>query len=413
MKINFRAILAPFRNNWMMKLSSLFIAIIIWFVVVQYVNPEDTRKIEDIHIEINTLDSIPVSEGLILVTDYNENVDITYTAARDVIAMLDVQKIRAYVDISSATKSGEYKCPVRIDTGGQNITVVDQNIKEVVLKFEKRATASVEINAIAEGIVPEGYIKEQPICTPEKLSIEGPESKVALIKSVVAVVPEKTFKETKSYSCEYRFLDAHGNTVSKDYITADVERIDVKVTVRKTKSIPITASIINSSGGDATAFATYVIEPSSILVTGSDEVLETYNVYDLGPIDVSEKSEDFTQSYVVTLQNGVNNVNNITKINVTVKFADVVTKEFEFKHAELDNKPDDLKASITNKSFKIKFRGLAEDMENIKPEDIQVKVDMKNNTFGVGQHNIPVHVIIPNDYKIAVLGKYSIMVEVK
>ena len=166
MKISLRSVWGLIRNNWHLKLFSLIISIVIWFIIVQYVNPEDTRKLENIRIEVNTIDSIPVNEGLVLVTDYNKSMTITYTAGRDVIAMLNTEKIKAYVDLSGATKSGEYSFPVKVDTGGQNITVVDQTIKEATLKFEKSASAQVKVDVVADGTVAEGYVKNDPVCVP-------------------------------------------------------------------------------------------------------------------------------------------------------------------------------------------------------------------------------------------------------
>ena len=138
-KISFKSLLNLLRQNWPMKCLSLVISIVIWLLVVQYVNPEDTRKLENIPIQVNTIDSVPVGEGLVLVTNFKKSVTITYTASRDVIAMLNTDNIKAYVDLSGATKSGEYSFPVKVDTGGQNISVIDQTVKEAVLKFEKNA----------------------------------------------------------------------------------------------------------------------------------------------------------------------------------------------------------------------------------------------------------------------------------
>ena len=153
MKNRMMSFLAALKNNLPVKLISLAISIVIWLLVVHYVNPDDTRRLDNIKIDINTEDSVPVGEGLVLVTDFDETVDIVYTASRDVIAMLNTDKITAYVDLSSAVRSGEYNFPVRIDTGGQNITVEGQSVTEVTLKFEKSITAQVPVTVSAKGSV--------------------------------------------------------------------------------------------------------------------------------------------------------------------------------------------------------------------------------------------------------------------
>ncbi len=412
MKNNLLYILNVIKNNWPMKLFSLVISIFIWLLVVQYVNPEDTRRLENIPIEINTTDSVPVGEGLVLVTDYNRTMSITYTASRDVIAMLNTDKIRAYVDLSGATKSGEYSFPVKIDTGGQNIIIKDQTVKEAFLKFEKSATAQVKVNVTAEGSVPDGFVKNDPVCVPSHINIEGPESKIKNIVSAEVIVAEKNFTETNVYSCEYQFVDADGKIITKDYITADFDKVDVAITVLKTKELPVTATVVNSSGGYESNFTTVTIEPKSIVVAGSDEALETLNSYDLGTIDVSEKEKDFSQSYDVSLQNGIKNVNGVSKLNVSVAFGDLRTKTIEFTAFKIDNLTDGQKAVISDKSLSIVFRGIADDIAKLKASDITVVVDFQNKTHTKGTNSIPVYAIIPENYKVGVEGKYYLTVDI-
>ena len=103
MKFNCKSILLLIKNNWQYKLLSLFLAIFVWFIIVQYVNPEDTRRINDIKIQVITENSVPTGEGLVLVTDFDKTLDITYRASRDVISILNTDKITAYVDLSNAS----------------------------------------------------------------------------------------------------------------------------------------------------------------------------------------------------------------------------------------------------------------------------------------------------------------------
>lgn len=412
MKISLRSIWKLICNNWHLKLFSVVISIVIWFIIVQYVNPEDTRKLENVRIEVNTTDSIPVNEGLVLVTDYNKSMTITYTAGRDVIAMLDTEKIKAYVDLSDATKSGEYSFPVKVDTGGQNITIVGQSVNEATLKFEKSASAQVKVDVLAEGVVAEGYVKNEPVCVPSYINIVGPESKVSKIVSAEVVVPEKTFKETNVYNCEYRFVDEKGETVTKDFIVADIEKVDVTVTVLKTKTIPITASIINSSGGYESNFAKLSIEPSSITIAGSDEVLETYNSYDLGTIDVSEKKNNFKQSYVLSLQNGIKNVDGVSTVDVSVDFGDIRTKTIDFKAFQIENLSAEQQAEISDKSLSVTFRGVADDISKLDISNVTIVADFQNKKHSKGTSNIPIYAVIPDSYKVGVVGKYYLTVQI-
>ena len=411
MKNKLKSVAAFIFQNWPTKVLSLVLALVAWIFIVQY-NPEDTRKISNVKIQVNTTDSVPAGEGLVLVTDYDKTLDITYKATRDVISMLNTDKITAYVDLSSATKSGEYKFPVKIDTGGQNIEVIDQSVKDATLKFEKSATAQVQINVTVEGAVAEGYVKNDPVCVPNVISIEGPESKIKQISSAEIKISEKEFTQTKSYQCEYNFIDAEGKVVTKDYIIADVDKVDVTVTVQKIKTIPINATLVNSSGGYEGNFANISITPATITIAGGEDTVETLNSYDLGTIDISEKKEDFEQEYVVTLQNGIKNVDNVSSVIVKVDFGDVRTKKIRFTDFSIENLPSNQKASVINKSLEVTFRGIASDIEKINSSNVKLIVDFQNKEQTNGRNNVSVYAVIPESYKVGVLGKYQISVNI-
>lgn len=412
MKTNFKSVTNWFKQNWGMKCLSVLIAMIIWLIVVRYVNPEDTRRLNDIKIQVITEGSVPESEGLVLVTEYQESLSITYKASRDVIAVLNTDKVTAYVDLSNATKPGEHRFPVKIDTGGQNITVVDQSVKEAVLNFENSSTAQVKINVTVEGEVPEGYIKNDPVCSPAILSIEGPESKINKIASAEIKIVEKELAETTVYNCDYEFIDEDGNIVDKKNIITDYDKIDVTVSVFKTKVLPVSLSLINSSGGFDEKFATVSIVPKSITIAGNEEVLDTLNSYALGTIDVAEKLEDFEQSYVISLPNGIKNLTDDSTVDVSVAFGDVRTKTIKFTDIQIENLPEGQTAQVADKSISITFRGTAADIALINPSNVKLAIDFQNKTQPKGANSVPVYAVIPETYKIGVSGKYYVTVNI-
>lgn len=414
MKETLISLFSSLKKEWPVKVISLLIAIVIWLLVVQYVNPEDTRVINNIPIQVITEESVPETAGLMLVTDYNKTLNLTYKASRDVIAVLDISEVKAYVDLSSATNSGEYNFPVKIDTGGQKIEVIDMSVTEATLKFEKIATAQVSVKVTAEGSVPDGFVKNEPVCVPSVINIQGPESVISQITTAEVNVPESNFTQTAVYNCDYTFADADGNEIDKKYITADVEKVDVNITVFQTKVLPVTANIINTSGGYESKFINLKIVPDSITVAGSAEVLDTLNSYDLGTIDITEKTESFKQEYIVTLQNGIKNVDAVSTVTIDVDFGDVRTKNIEFKNTDIviENLPDKQKATIKEKGISIAFRGIAEDIERLKASDLKVVLDFQNKEQAKGANSVPVVVIIPEDYKIGVSGKYHLTVEI-
>lgn len=412
MKNKLKSVISLFGGNLFYKFISLVLAIVVWFIIVQYVNPEDTRRINDIKIQVVLEDSVPEAQGLVLVSDFDQTMSITYKASRDVISILDTSKITAQVDLSSVTNSGEYKLPIKIDTGGENITIVDQTVKEAVLKFEKNQKAQININVSFEGSVPDGYVKNDPVCTPNMIEVQGPESIVGRIVSADIKISEEQFTETKTYTREFEFVDNKGNIVPKEHLTTGVEKVDVMVNVLKTKTIPVTATIVNSSGGYDGNFAKTTISPATITIAGGSDTLDTLNSYDLGTIDVSEMTETFTKEYVISLQNGIKNVDGVDIAKVTVDFGDVRTKTIKFTNFQIENLPQSQKGTIVEKSLSINFRGIAADIEKINNSNVKIIVDFQNKEQTKGKNSVKVYAVIPETLKVGVLGKYNLTVDI-
>ena len=52
-------ILGYIRNNWQLKLTSLLLAIIVWFLICEYVDPDTETYVSDIKIDVIYQDSVP------------------------------------------------------------------------------------------------------------------------------------------------------------------------------------------------------------------------------------------------------------------------------------------------------------------------------------------------------------------
>ena len=78
-----------FRNNWQLKLLSLGLAIVSWFIICEYVDPDTDKMVNDIVIAVNYEDSIPQKAGLCLMTEVDDTVSVRVSGSRDTIALMN------------------------------------------------------------------------------------------------------------------------------------------------------------------------------------------------------------------------------------------------------------------------------------------------------------------------------------
>lgn len=402
-----------FKNNWQIKLVSLLLALVLWFVICEYVDPETTTWASDIAISVNYEGSVPQKENLGIMTLVDQKVDVCVSGSRDTIALMNRQKITATLDLSNVTKSGEYDLPVLIDLGNQNITKVEQSIETVKVQFDTLKVSNIKVNVNIKGDVPEGLIREEPtIESGDYLVVTGPAAVVDTIVSAEVEIKQDSFKQTGTFECDYVFIDKDGAIVEKTFLMIDnnVKTLKVKVPIIKEKTVPLTVDIINSSGGSDGSFCTAVVSPKEIKISGSAETLDSYNAISLGTIDVAEKTEDFETSMTVVLPNGVKNVDAVETARVTIEFNDVQTRSFNVDKIELHNVPNGINAKILEKKLAIKVRGIAEDVNKLNAKDITLVVDYAQADAEKGTKRMNAMVVFPKDLKVGAVGKYQLTV---
>ena len=401
-----------FRYNWQIKLLSVLLAFVLWFVICEYVDPDTTTWASDINISVNYEGSVPQKENLGIMTVVDEKVDVRVSGSRDTIAMMNRQKITATLDLSNVTQSGEYDLPVLIDLGNQNLTKVEQSVETVKVRFDTNKVSNVKVNVKVVGDVPNGLIREDPIMLNNYIVVAGPASIVDTIVSAEVEIKQDSFVQTGNFKCDYVFVDKDGAIVEKTFLLIDenMKTLDITVPVVKEKVVPLTVEIINSSGGSDGSFCTAVVAPKEIKISGSAETLDSYNAISLGTIDVAEKTADFETSMTVVLPNGVKNVDGIETAKVAIKFNDVQSRSFNVGNIELQNVPDGVKAKISEKRLSIKVRGIAEDINKLSAEDITLVVDYAQADVAKGTKRMNATVVFPKELKVGAVGKYQLTV---
>ncbi len=401
-----------FRHNWQLKLISLLLAIVIWFMICEYVDPETDTSVNNIKISMVYEGSVPQKEGLGIMTAIEDTISVRVSGSRDTIALMNPNKIAASLDLSNVTRSGEYDLPVKIDMGGQNLKLIEQSIDTVKVRFDTNVVSSVKVNVKVTGGVAEGHILEEPTMLNNFVTVTGPKAIVDTITSAEIEIVQETFLETNTFSCSYTLVDKDGKVVPTTFLQVDVSTVDVTVTVVKEKTVPLKVSVINSSGGMDSAFCTAKIEPENITITGNAEGLDSINAIDLGVIDVAEKTENFETSVALVLPNGVKNVNNIETVKVSVAFNDVQTKTIRVSDLRLENLPKGTNAKISESNLSIKVRGIAEDVKKLNANNVRILADVRNQVLPSGTNRLNAVAVFPDDLKVGAVGKYQITVVV-
>lgn len=410
-----------FKNNWQLKLISLLLSIVIWFLICEYVDPDTDVTVPNIPISIDFEGSLPEAEGLVMMTEIDTTVSVRVRGSRDAIAMMDEAAITADVDLKNVSHIGEYDLDVRVSLGNSNLEIVSQSVKTVKVKFDKKVTIPVTLRTEKLKIdsVPEGYTLKEKLGN-QNIEVTGPKELVETVKEAVVTVNHE-FKDTSEQDYEFDLVDFNGNIIDSKLLSTDIDKVHIRYQVLRMKEdVPFEVNVINSIGGDVTSLCTVECSPADFTLIGGNDALESYNTHVLGTIDLSEVTEkEYVVTFPVKLPNeNIENPENVTEVTVTVRFNETVTStKLNVKKIEVVNVPDGTTITIPDKvrrnGLDIKVRGLPEAIAELKTDDVKVIVDAGNKSFVNGRNELVIRVEFPKDSGVCAIGPYLLYVNVK
>ena len=132
-------------------------------------------------------------------------------------------------------------------------------------------------------------------------------------------------------------------------------------------------------GGGATADnVTVDIEPRTLMVAGSAEILDQLDRISLGEIDLSKVFGTLTQSMTINLDPSLTNVSGITEAKVTVTVEGLVTKTLEAGNIEIVNKPGGYEITRNTQSCTVLIRGTQEAVDAVTASQVRIVADLSN-----------------------------------
>lgn len=396
---------------------AIIIACGLWF----YVRSVDTSD------RTNTIYNIPVtfvgedvlnSNGLMLVDDGRESVTITVQGRWSVISQLRRDNVVIQVDLSRIASEGEYQRAYDIiwpnTVSPSNFDLVDRNPFYVSVTVAKRATQTVEIRGVFLGSVAEGFQAEEFSFQPATVEISGSEADTARVAYAQVTLNRTELRETIREDMPYILVGQDGQPIEAKGLSASPETVNVTLPVVMVKEVPLSVDFI--AGGGVTdgedEHVEYTIEPSSIMLSGSESDLAAYTTIDLGSIDLSKviSKENFT--FAVPIGQDVENVSGVQEAKVTVSVKDLEVREFQAENIELIN-PNRADARLITKSLTVQVRGEKEALDQVLSQYIRVTVDLSDlSAIPDGQSLVPAKVSLVGVADAGVIGEYKVAVDI-
>ncbi|MDE5873219.1 MAG: hypothetical protein K2H07_04830, partial [Lachnospiraceae bacterium] len=325
-------------NNIGLKIISIVLAIVFWFVVLNVSDYSMTVKIEDIPVQqlngevLEELDQVyDVASG--------DTVDIIVRGRRSVVTKLGKGDFVATADLSTMSITNTVQIFVTPKVSSLNdeisISYVDNTMK---LNLEDKVVTQFPIKVKTEGEPADGYAVGEIEVKPNIVNVEGPKSAVDKITEVRAIVNVSGFSTSCERENTIELYDAYGEVIHNDKLFVSQNKVKLNISVYPVKSVAVNVSTIGTAGTGYDV-AQVVYQPKTIQIAGPKEKIDKIASVEIRDLSVSGLTENFETMINVDdyLPEGVFVVgeNKDIAVSVTIEKLESVTYDINVKDVTL------------------------------------------------------------------------------
>lgn len=388
-------------------LLALIVSIALWFYAVTVVNPNDTAKISDIKVRIVGTGEL-ASNNLMLTGGEGQTVTVEISGRRSDLKELNSSSLEAIADVSNIDRPGEYEVSWTLDppstVASGDISLVSANYNKIKVKVsEYKERPEIPVTVEYTGELPSGYVRDPAVLNYPTIPVSGPAEEVSMIDHAIVTVDLNDATSNITNELEYRFADKDGQELTlSEFVTSSVPTVRVSVPVLAYKQVDLKVKLI-PGGGATEQDVVCTIEPSTIGVTGAEEVLRRLTSIEIYEIDLGQITENKTWKITPDLPAGVTNRASETSVKISLSFKGLTTKRFSIPCASIIRINDVETMDFGEQSVVITVRGKASAVNSLTAEDIRIVADMKND-YDPATKTLTLQISLPESSTAGVIG---------
>ncbi|MCR4896403.1 MAG: hypothetical protein K5891_06465 [Lachnospiraceae bacterium] len=371
-----------FFDNLGLKLISLLLACLIWFIVVQAGDPTDSKTYSNIKVVFTNAQVLSEQGKVYEVMDNTDTVRVTIKAPRSVLDSLNESNIVAEADLSKLTDINTVAINCHLNTDDQFYSAT-ANIEAVRLHVEDKATKYVPLSASIVGEVAEGYKYSSVTLDQNLIEISGPQSAVNMVRRSCVVVDVSEASSNMTANMEVTLLDADGNELNLSNVQKQTDYVRVSVEILSTKEVSIYASATGTPASGFRYTGEVIIEPAVVRVAGSASRIQNYSKINItDPVDLTGATEDvivnvdldqYLPANISLAEDGYDGM-----VQITFPIQALEYRSFTFSQSILgfENVPEGFSVTTAGGNFSVLISGLDTDFETFDYSNLTGTIDI-------------------------------------
>lgn len=403
-----------FDNHIFWAIVSLLLALFIWVYYVSNYGTEITRTFYGVEVTYLGRDAMRESQSLIISEEETTSVTLTLSGSRRELSKLTSEDLKAVVNLSTVANAGYRTMAYTISyPSSVNSASIREEVKQpqtVGLQISRLRTRVIDVTGRFEGTLAEGYVLDAAEMSfdPAYITLFGPEEELEQVKEASVVVDRDGVSSSFTAAANYTLVDANGEVLSFDDVTADADSVTVYVPINMTKEVALDVSLIYG-GGAAEENVIKEISPQTITIAGDAATLESINTIYVATVDLSDYATFPHTEYSIILPNGTENLTGVTTAAVDITFTGLETAYYVVTNLDYTNLADGYMADVMDITLGVTIRAPAETLAAIEANNIRAVADLTDITM---TSRAPVTVYVDGYPEAGAVGDYVLYVRV-
>ena len=227
-------------RNLGLKLASLVLAFVLWFLVAQIYDPKDTVTFNNIQVRLINTELLDEEGKVYEVLDNSNLVRVTVTGPQSIVkSELRRSDIVAEADMSKLTDINTIAITYYCENVSNDSVEIKGNHDSVRLNVEDKTSKWIKLESNTIGEVASGYLIGNVTLDQTNIEVTGPKSAISQVDHAGVDINVTDSTSSLSANVDIKLYDADGNELTLESVKKNVNSAHMTVEVLATKEVPV------------------------------------------------------------------------------------------------------------------------------------------------------------------------------
>ncbi len=405
-------------RNLGLKLASLALAFVLWFLVAQIYDPKDTVTFNNIQVRLINTDLLDEEGKVYEVLDNSNLVRVTVTGPQSIVkSELRRSDIVAEADMSKLTDINTIAITYYCENISNDSVEIKGNHDSIRLSVEDKTSKWIKLESNTIGEVASGYMIGNVTLDQTNIEITGPQSAISQVDHAGVDINVADSTSSLSANVDIKLYDADDNELTLESVKKNVDSAHLTVEVLATKEVPVEIEYMGVPEDGYMATGEVESSVPTVRIAGTASALVGVSAITVPEdrMNITGQSEDLVD--IINLKEYLpSNVRLADKsfdgkITATVYIEPIVTKDLMIPadNISVTGVPDGMEAEITStaEEYEITVSGLSRNISILRDSSVTGILDlnqwMEDNgleELTPGNYTIPVTFNLSEDIAV-------------